>query len=187
VNGLARMAGEPFVVDLTQTGLPAEVVVEVTARDGVTTRTYTLGIVDTASWVNVALNKPVETNTEMLAGFPPENAVDGVITQTSRWITAESSVAPQWLVIDLQGTHTLRAATVVNGHMTSNGWYVKSFYPQSWDGNGWVDIPGASVSENNARYVEFVFPGPVVTNRVRFVSNDNSYVRVMEIEIYAQP
>lgn len=140
---------------------------------------------------NVALNKPVEASSEYTAGdttYFGAHAVDGITTNASRWITdgesPSASVTPQWLIIDLQESYVLNEAAIVNGHMDGSSFYIPDFRLEYWNGSDWALIPGAAVTNNDARQVRFLFNEAVTTDRVRFASDTAGFIRVIEIEVF---
>ena len=129
---------------------------------------------------NVTLLKPVIVDSEY-ATYEASNAVDG--DDSSRWISADT-VGPHWCEIDLQGTYSLSSWTLKSGHTPFPGEFaVSAFSLQYWNGTTWIDIPETITTGNTSDEVTQSFV-PVTTNRVRFYSTDDGYVRVKEIEVY---
>lgn len=143
--------------------------------------------------VNVALGKPTTTSSAR-GMYTGDRAVDGEWDSTaSRWLTSEHEPGPHWLVIDLLEPHVVHSARIWTGHRPggSDLYVVTEFRLQYWDGEGWIDIPGASVKGNREEVVSFSFAEPVITERIRFYTEraDWAYniVRVREIMIFGYP
>ena len=132
---------------------------------------------------NVAAGKPA-TADSVYDVFAAEKAVDGVVSDESRWVSANTN-GPHWLEVDLGQSYAIGSAEVHTGHSDGNA--VSNFKLQAWNGSGWTDIPGASASGNpkTSTVVSLAFADPVATSKVRFVSTDNGYVRVKELKLFA--
>ena len=108
--------------------------------------------------VNVALGKPVTVDSTDGANAGA-NAVDGVIDDSSRWLSANTP-GPHTLAVDLGATSSLICAHLHTGY--GSGSAVASAKLQSWSGSAWADIPGAAVSGNTGTDVNFCSPTPSV-------------------------
>ncbi|WP_248926724.1 discoidin domain-containing protein [Paenibacillus hamazuiensis] len=128
---------------------------------------------------NVALKKAV-TADSTYSTYAAGQAVDGIVADESRWISANTN-GPHWLEINLGQNFTIKSAEITTGK--GNGEAVSNFRLQSWNGTSWVDIPGTSVSGNTSTKVIKTF-NPVTTSKVRFYSTDNGYVKVKDIRIF---
>ncbi len=135
---------------------------------------------------NHALGKAV-TADSFRAGYPAENAVDGVLSDTSRWL-ADAASGGHWLEIDLGAAPvTLRQAHIHSGYQTEAGSPIDSFSLQSWDGAAWQPIPGAAVNPNNSFSTVLQFSSPVTTTKVRLVVADTSIIRIREVSLWEDP
>lgn len=132
------------------------------------------------SSVNVAQGKPVTVDSTY-STYAGANAVDGVISDESRWLSANTA-GPHTLDVDLGSAATLICAHLHTGYGSTSA--VANAKLQSWTGSAWADIPGASVSGNTATDLQLLFSGPVTTSRVRLSSSDNGYVRVKELKLF---
>jgi beta-glucanase (GH16 family) len=130
---------------------------------------------------NVAFNKSITVDSVYSTNVA-SNAIDGVRSDASRWISANTA-GPHWAVIDLGTSLTLYSSEIATGSGTSSA--VSNFVLQAWDGSDWVNIPGTSVSGNTKTLVAHTFTNPVTTNKVRFFSTDNGHVRVKEIMLFS--
>lgn len=132
--------------------------------------------------MNAALGKPVTVDSSY-STFTGNKAVDGEVSDESRWVSANTS-GPHWMEIDFGQLQTIGSATVYTGHSEGNA--VSTFKLQAWNGTGWTDIAGTAVSGNTTTVVSQSF-NPITTSKVRFYSTDNGYVRVKEIQLFTSP
>ncbi|MCR8635664.1 discoidin domain-containing protein [Paenibacillus radicis (ex Xue et al. 2023)] len=128
---------------------------------------------------NVALKKAVTVDSTY-STYAAAKAVDGVVADESRWISANTA-GPHWLEINLGQSYTLKNAEITTGKGTNEA--VSNFKLQSWNGTAWVDIPGTSVTGNTSTKVVQTFT-PVATSKIRFYSTDNGYVKVKDIRLF---
>lgn len=144
-----------------------------------------------AQQVNVALHKPVTATSENKR-YPAANAVDGVISRQSKWMTADGK-APHILEIDLQKYCTINQINVYSGipdkektpdeRIQAAGFFsAKNFRLQYWDDANWTNFPNTEVLENRLTEATFKFNPPVTTFKIRFVCDDGEPINVMEIE-----
>lgn len=110
------------------------------------------------------------------------------------FLAGADDAAPHWLEIDLEGTYVLSSSTIWTGILGSSGpdsgtAPAKYFRLQYWKDDGWVDIPGASISNTpkGTGRVEFTFEEEVVTTKVRLVAEDDDFVRFREVMIFGLP
>tara|TARA_R110000751_G_scaffold307866_1_gene433113 strand:- start:121246 stop:124875 length:3630 start_codon:yes stop_codon:yes gene_type:complete len=129
---------------------------------------------------NVALNAntTADSVTEPYAAI---NAVDGVVSNDSRWLS-DTSASQHWLEIDLKDTFIIQCAAIHNGYHNEPGIYNFSLQYQS--SGSWLDIPGASVSGNDNNVVMIEFDNIITTSKVRLMSTDTQRLKIKEIEIY---
>ena len=142
---------------------------------------------DSAKGIEVANGKPVSTNDDLSEGRA-KNAVDGVIADSSRWISSQSKDS-YWLDIDLQNEFVLVGADLYTGKM--DGTYgLRDVKLQYYKDGDWADIPGASVKGNDETNTDlfWTFDESVTTSKVRIVCDDGAIgVRLREIKVYADP
>lgn len=115
--------------------------------------------------------------------FVASNAVDGIISNDSRWVSANTT-GPHWAEIDLAGNCTIRTDEIYTG--MDNSYPVANLVLQYWNGSSWADVPGTNVTGNTNTQLGQIFTNPVTTNKVRFYSTDNGYVRVKEIKVFGE-
>ena len=109
------------------------------------------------------------------------NSVDGIVSDTSRWVSADTT-GPHTLEVDLGTNINLNCAHVHSGYGTGSA--VVNAKLQYWSGSNWVDIPGAGLSANSAVNVTLQFNSIINTNKVRFYSSDSGYVRLKELKLF---
>lgn len=147
---------------------------------------------------NISFRKPVRASS-VFREYRPELAVDGIAdTRSSRWLTADGAQPPHWLEIDLLGHYRLTEAEVWLGDLAASGegvvYPVTEFELQYWTGSAWETIPGTVVRSNTDGNMRFVFDEPVITDKVRFYSEEEPVavsgvrvLRVREIRIAGEP
>jgi hypothetical protein len=117
--------------------------------------------------------------------FTADKAIDGVISDTSRW-TSASSKAPVWLELDLGSTQTLAGLHLHTGLGTGSA--IRSFTVQFWSNSQWRDIPSASVADNKSTALALAFDDTVVvrTDRLRLwiTATPDGYARVKEVQVW---
>ena len=134
---------------------------------------------------NHALGKTITVDSAR-TGYPAVNAVDGVLSDPSRWL-ADPSSSGHWLEINLGAATTLRQAHVYSGYQSEAASPIDSFSLQSWNGTSWEAIPGASITPNNSFGTVLQFSAPVTTTKIRLVINDTAIIRVREISLWENP
>jgi hypothetical protein len=137
------------------------------------------------AYKNLAAGKPVRSS----AALHNSNSAlitDGIKSDNSQWIS-DSTGAEKWVEIDLGAVQSVGSAVVYTG--SAAGVYtgpdrISNFKLQYLDNNSWKDIPGAQ--EKDCKYVQvfFEFKTPVKTRRIKFLSTDNSTIRLREIKLF---
>lgn len=179
VTGLQKACEENMEVETVKVSVP---------EGNLNVLSYPEEVVDdSAKGIEVANGKPVSTNDDLAEGRA-ENAVDGVIADSSRWITSQSKDS-YWLEIDLQNEFVLTGADLYTGKM--DGTYgLRDVKLQAYQNGDWVDIPGAYVEGNEESNTDlfWTFDESVTTSKVRVVCDDGALgVRLREIKVYADP
>ncbi len=137
---------------------------------------------------NRAFNKTATANA-YVTGETPALAVDGSVTNNSKWCT-NSNVGAQWLRVDLGATYAITRWVVKHAGAggEATGYNTKDFKLQiSTDGTNWQDVDSVTgntanitdrtVSSVNARYVRLYITNPQTTTT-------NIAARIYELEIY---
>ena len=88
---------------------------------------------------NLAKGRPVTADSVRGKEYAPTNAVDGVATDESRWLSAEKP-GPHWLEVDLGAEQTLGGAHLYSGWEGTS--VLHNFELQAWDGQEWMAIEG---------------------------------------------
>lgn len=133
---------------------------------------------------NIALGKPTATSSFLREGFEGSNAVDGVISSASRWITLADEGMEHWLEIDLGGEYNLVSFTVYK--YLYNQYQIPNFNFQVNVNGEWVNA--VEVTNFMGATYSTTFDEEIRTDKVRiFVPNyQDNMVRIMEVEVYAK-
>ncbi|MBI5692082.1 MAG: discoidin domain-containing protein [Verrucomicrobia bacterium] len=117
--------------------------------------------------------------------FTAAKAIDGVISDTSRWTSAQSR-APAWLEIQLAETTALLGLHVHTGLNPATA--VRGFTVQFWRDGQWIDIPSATVADNQATALALAFDDTVAvrTDRLRLwiTATPDGYARIKEVVVW---
>ena len=133
---------------------------------------------------NLALGAAV-TVSSTLDLYAAAFAVDGKVTDDSRWVSQEAG--EKWLVVELPAEQTIASARIVSGWAQRSGTMVNSIRLQAERDGQWADIDGGSLRGNRSFETVLNFAAPVQAKRVRMLSDDAGYVRIYELELYARP
>jgi hypothetical protein len=120
----------------------------------------------TAAPAVTPLKPKAATASSQIPKYPPANAIDGKVSDDSRWVS-ESSDQPAWLAIDLGGTHKLSGIHLFTGYGSKDA--IEAFKLEFWSGGKWVPIPSADVSSNKSNALALAFDQTVTveTNQLR--------------------
>ena len=125
------------------------------------------------------------TASSQIPKCPPANAIDGKVSDDSRWVSQHSD-KPAWLIIDLDGTHKLAGIHLFTGLGSTAA--IESLKVEFWSGGKWTPIPSAEVNANtaNALAIPFDQTVTVVTDKLRlwFPFSKPGTARVKEIVIW---
>jgi subtilisin family serine protease len=117
------------------------------------------------------------------------------------WNDGTSNAGPDWIQVDFNGLKVIDEVNVFSMQdnysspaeptptMTFTLWGLAAFQVQYWDGAAWVNVPGASVTNNNLVWRRFVLATPVTTTKIRvhITGALNGYSRVIEVEALGVP
>lgn len=131
-----------------------------------------------AQGMDLARYMPAKAESQS-SGFPAELANDGMVSPISRWVSEQG---PHRLTIELPGRFEIGSANVFTGNFGQDA--VVNFTLQYQTENGWADIPGAKVENNEKTQLRIIFDQPVTTDRIRFVSNDPGPASVAELAVF---
>ncbi len=118
--------------------------------------------------------------------YVPAQAIDGQISDASRWVSARDRTDPQWLEV-----HFPKEARVGGIHLFSGygaGKPVRNFVVQFKRGDDWFDVPSARVKGNDkvALAIPFDETVDVTTTAIRILAEepDNDIARIKELKIW---
>jgi|GEM_PF-3429088 len=133
---------------------------------------------------NIALKKPVASDSQLSSSYPASNAVDGNNSDNaSRWISANTAW-PHWLEVDLQGTFEIEQIKFwvgYNGYTNGIGYNF-----EYWNGTAWIKIIDKPTNTNPVVNETFT---KVTTTKVRLngLSGVDNILRLYELEVYGVP
>ncbi|MBI4623273.1 MAG: discoidin domain-containing protein [Verrucomicrobia bacterium] len=104
------------------------------------------------------------TATSTAAPFSAGRAIDGVITEESRWSSA-TTTQPVALELDLGGEFTLAGLHVFNGFDPASS--LRDLTVQFWRDGAWQEIPSARIVGNRATALRIAFDDTVVVRTTR--------------------
>lgn len=153
-----------------------------------------LGIVPLAIATLAAGAEPVNlarsseaTASSQLDGWSPGKAIDGEISDESRWVSDRGASAPAWLQVNLESRARLGGAHVHSGWKDGNA--IGDFRIEYRDGDGWKTVPGAVVHGNTAQSVSLPFDDTLAieTDAVRLVVDHpaGDVARVRELLVWS--
>jgi hypothetical protein len=120
-----------------------------------------------------------------LPKYAAANAIDGKITDDSRWVS-EKSAEPSWIALDLGEKHKLAGIHLFTGFGAKD--VVEAFKVQFWSGGKWVDIPSAEVSGNKADALAIAFDQTVSVEtgklRIWITAGHQDTARIKEIIVW---
>ena len=132
---------------------------------------------------NFAWHAKATASSTLEGRYAASNAVDGVVSDDSRWLSRKTDAAP-WLELDLGAPRRLQCAHVYSGWQEQPG--LASFSLEWWQEGQWQPIAGAAVRGNESQSVAVTFAKPVTTQRVRLVSMEPGPLRVREVALFAE-
>ncbi len=134
--------------------------------------------------VNLALGAKASASSTFEARYVASNAVDGVVSDDSRWLSRKGDATP-WLELDLGQPRSLRSAHIYSGWQDQDG--LASFALEVWQVGRWLPVAGSKVTGNQSQSVAVTFDKAVIAQRVRFVSSEPSPLRLRELALFSEP
>ena len=132
----------------------------------------------------VALRSALASST--YGDFPAANAIDGVSSDSSRWTSGRTPAGPWWLEVELAETTSLLGVHVHTGLNAATA--VRGLTVQFRRDGQWVDIPSATVVNNQATALALAFDDAVVvrTDRLRLwiTATPDGYARISEVIVW---
>ncbi len=125
------------------------------------------------------------TASSTLGDLSAAKAIDGKVSDASRWVSKPSS-DPAWLAVDLGSVQLLAGIHLFSGFGDSDA--ISDFKIQFWSGGEWTDIPSASIRGNKATALAIPFDQTVAvkTDKLRLwvQASHQGYARVKELVVW---
>lgn len=118
--------------------------------------------------------------------YTAEKAVDGVVSNDSRWVSADQA-GPHTLTVEWDQPKAIGCLHLVSGWCPDGVWIhpVKSFRFEFRSGDTWQPVPGAVATDNANHAWERRLEEPLTTDAVRLVALDAGFVRVAEVRVFS--
>jgi hypothetical protein len=118
-------------------------------------------------------------------GYPAKLAIDGKVSDASRWVSAASD-QPAWLEVELGATRELGGVHLFTGFGEKD--VIADFKIQFRKGGKWLDIPSAGIRGNTRSAVAVPFDQTVKVEtdalRLLVVASHQGMARVKELTIF---
>jgi len=144
-----------------------------------------------AAFTQAAPVKDLALNSRVVASSTHQNytadrAVDGVVSNDSRWISA-AKPGPHTLTVELAAAAPLGCLQLVSGWCPEGAWIhpVASFRFEARSAGQWTPIPGAAAAGNRQYVWDCRLKEPVTADAIRLVALDNGYVRVAAVRAFS--
>ena len=133
--------------------------------------------------INYAAERTVRSSGQLERRYPADKAVDGIVSDNSRWV---SSDVPAWLEIDVPDRASVHSAHVYSGW--GSGAAIRSFHFEAKRGGRFVRVRGSAVKENDKAFVSVDFAQPVVAASIRLVVDEspNDRARIREVMLWSE-
>ena len=213
VNGtaMATDTAAPFEATLTNLNT-GSYTLTATATDNLAGTATSAPVSITVQPIPGRLNMALQTNggvatasSTLQAVYPASGANNGDRRGISwgaggGWNDGTPNAFPDWIEIAFDGAKTIDELSVFSMQdnftspaeptptMTFTSWGLRAFEVQYWTGTAWAAVPGASITDNNLVWRQFVV-SPVTTTKIRvFITGAlNGYSRVIEVEAWGVP
>lgn len=120
-----------------------------------------------------------------MARYPAAKAIDGTISDDSRWVS-EKSAGPTWLVVNLEKSAKLTGIHFFTGYGTKD--VISDFKIEFWSAGKWQEIPSAVITGNQASALAIAFDQTVSVEtdqlRVWITSTHQDAARIKEIIVW---
>jgi hypothetical protein len=136
--------------------------------------------------------------------FPASSAFDGERTganweHAGGWNDGTSDIWPDYLEVQFAGgaksIREIRVYTLQNDYVNTvvpdentdaSSYGIQDFEVQAWNGDGWVTIPGGTITGNNKAMRVIWLATPITTSGVRVLvqMGRQQYSRIVELEAY---
>ncbi len=138
-----------------------------------------------ATPMNLSKTSKATASSEM-ERYPASQAIDGKITDQSRWVSAKGDDGPQWLEIDLGAEARLGGIHLFTGYGQKDA--IPDFIVQFKQGEAWKNIPSGRVTGNRNVALRLPFDDTIdITTRALRILVENpgsDVVRIKEIKIW---
>jgi hypothetical protein len=128
--------------------------------------------------------KSASANSQM-AKYPAANAIDGTISDDSRWVS-EKAAGPAWLVVKLAKPAKLAGLHFFTGYGAKD--VISDFKIEFWSAGKWQEIPSAVISGNKASALAIAFDQTVSVEtdqlRVWITGTHQDAARIKEIAVW---
>ena len=207
-TSLGSDAAAPFTVAWGGVGAGTYVLTAIATDNTGATATsasVTITVTALANRFNMALasNGGVASASSILnSNYPPSGAINGDRKGLNwgaggGWNDGTPNAGPDWIEVDFNGPKTIDEINVFSMQdnytspieptqtLTFTLWGLRGFDVQYWSGSAWLPVPGASVTNNNLVWRQFLIT-PLTTTRIRLnvTAALNGYSRVIELEAW---
>jgi hypothetical protein len=125
------------------------------------------------------------TASSNISQYPAANAIDGKVTDQSRWIS-ETSAGPSWLALDLGEKRKLAGLHFFNGLGAKD--VIADFKIEFWNAGKWKEIPSAVITGNKASAIAIAFDQTITVEteklRVWITASHQNAASVKEIVVW---
>ncbi|EDM28801.1 hypothetical protein LNTAR_09529 [Lentisphaera araneosa HTCC2155] len=118
--------------------------------------------------------------------YQASNAIDGVISDKSRWVGVKDEYGKIWLALEFKQKSSVSSFQLYSGRGKTDA--IDSFHVEIKNQSGeWVKVPGSAVSKNKSIQREVVFEAPVTVKelRVMITKTLGDIARVKEVVLYS--
>ena len=116
----------------------------------------------------------------VLAGYTAGNAVDGQVSDRSRWVSAKSD-QPHWLIAEFGKPVGIAGVHLYSGWRA--GQAISALELEYRKAGAWQKVPGGAVSDNTQMRLAIAFGEVVTTDALRLVSSADQ-IRVRELVVW---
>jgi hypothetical protein len=120
-----------------------------------------------------------------MAQYPATKAIDGTISDDSRWVS-EKSTNPSWIIVELEKIEKLAGIHFFTGFGAKD--VIANFKIEFWNAGKWQEIPSAVISGNKASALALAFDQTVTveTNQLRIwiTATHQDAARIKEIVVW---
>jgi hypothetical protein len=113
--------------------------------------------------------------------FVTANAVDGSMSEDSRWVIK----GPGSLEVDLGKLKTCQSVYLASGWKRDPQYAASSFDIEAKIDGKWKTLPGGKVRDNSNWIIPILLDKPVKTRRLRILFKDDDFNRVYELAVFA--